>query len=388
MKKWIIVSAAFFLALAIRGAATAATPPVPAYPYAVETDRSAIDGHTVVYERKWDADDYDIYATDLNTGTYRSVSSSTDDDRCPDISGDIVVWQRKTSSGRYQIYWKDLNTSNLPAPVHEVAEDQLTPKISGTRVVWRQYHTPPPPTSDLGSFDIVGYDLATNTYYPSIATSGDDESSPDISGTTVVYQRYMNLGTDSFPAWRMQIFKTTFDSINAGTRIWNYIGVGDNQYKPVISSTGKAAWRQHLQVGEYEPSFIWGVVWVDDVWAPPYLHIMQDRDIEDDNPALFGNILVWRHQYDTGSTNYDIYMKSIIGGDIVILVAGSEHNQLEPAVGGDSYHGIFVSYTDTKDGYNRVYWRKMIEGVKSESKSDFYVVQNQKDRGAVIYLGE
>lgn len=68
------------------------------------TDNSAIDGHQMVFERKWSDTDHDIYETDLVTGKKSSVTMSSNDDRYPDISEGIVVWQSRASGGKWQIY--------------------------------------------------------------------------------------------------------------------------------------------------------------------------------------------------------------------------------------------------------------------------------------------
>ena len=63
----------------------------------------------------------------------------------------------------------------------------------------------------------------------------------------------------------------------------------------------------------------------------------------------------------SGSSDYDICMRNLGTKGIALTktkVIGTAYNQFAPAVGGDN-NGIFVSYTDTKDGYNRVYYRNM-----------------------------
>jgi hypothetical protein len=73
-------------------------------------------------------------------------------------------------------------------------------------------------------------------------------------------------------------------------------------------------------------------------------------------PAIAGNIAVW--QKWTGTT-YDIVMQDISkSSNPKKNVAKGDSVQWYPAVGVDQY-GIFVSFTDDKDGTSRVYWRNM-----------------------------
>ena len=64
---------------------------------------------------------------------------------------------------------------------------------------------------------------------------------------------------------------------------------------------------------------------------------------------------------ESSPSNFDVNMRNLGTKGIALkktLIIGTSSNQDEPAVGGDS-KGIFVSYTDQKDGYNRVYYRNM-----------------------------
>ncbi len=354
MRKSVILLGTFFMVLMLAGAVSATTEAQPAYTYAVETDNSAIDGHNIVYEKKYSDTDYDIYKTDLTTGSTTPVTSSGRNDRYPDISGNIVVWQGQAVGGKWQIYWRDTSTPNSEALVHPDANDQINPSISGNLIVWQQYWSAADDDTGgvLADYDIEGYDLATNTYYPNIACNVQFEGFPDISGGTVVYNKYENLGTVPSPDWHWQVYKTFFNYVNVGSKI---SASYNDQLYPVVSSTGKAAW-QEMIAGDYD------IHWVDDVWAAsPIIHEEMTVGTHDMNAALSGNILAWRQQYSSSSSDYDIKMKDISSSaNPKINVESSVNNQLSPAVGTDGY-GKFVSYTDTRasDGFNRVYWRNM-----------------------------
>jgi beta propeller repeat protein len=351
LRKLIICLAFIVLILVLAGAASATGPVTPAYTPATPTYNSAIDGHKIVYEKKSTITNKNIYVTDLSTGSSKAVSTSSYNEENPDISGNIVVWQKWGSSGS-QIYWKDISKTNPAALVHAATgKNQLNPSISGNYVVWQQYAGPDSASNGgLTDYNIVGYNLATHTYYLHIASSNLHQGNPDISGNTVVYEQYTNLGTTDSPNWKMQAYKTIFSESNAGSKIY---ASSNDQFNPVVSRTGRAAWERYSVSG-------YDIAWVDNVWIPTGIHYEATTN-NDINPAIYGNMLVWRQQKSSGSLDFNIYMRNLGTTGIALtktLVIGTAYDQYEPAVGGDN-KGIFVSYTDMKDGYPRVYYRNM-----------------------------
>jgi beta propeller repeat protein len=350
----VIFLAVIFLVLVLMGAVSATGSPTPAYTPTTPTYNSAIDGHKIVYEKKSTSTNKNIYVTDLTTGSSKAVSTSRQDETNPDISGNIVVWEKWETNEHSQIYCKDISKTNPATIVHpSPGKTQNDPSISGNYVVWAQYIGPP--TASNGYWpdcDIVGYNLVTHIYYPHIASGNLYQGNPDISGNTVVYEQYTNLGTTASPNWVMQVYKTTFGSSNQGTKIYASSNV---QIHPVVSRTGRAAWQEW-----YGDTFKYDIAWVDNVWSPTEKHFEWTTK-NDEYPAIYGNMLVWREQYRSGSLDYNICMKNLGTKGIALTktqVVGTSYNQDEPAVGGDN-KGIFVSYIDTKDGYNRVYYRNM-----------------------------
>ena len=242
MRNLFIFLAVIFLVLVLAGAASATGPVTPAYTPEVSTGNSAIDGHKMVYEKKSTSTNKDIYITDLTTGNAKAVSTSSSNEEDPDISGNYVVWQKLDTSGTSQIWWKDISKTNPAALVHaSPGKYQINPSISGNYVVWEQYFGPGSASigGDITDSNIVGYNLATHTYYPHIASTNLYQGNPDISGSTVVYQQYMNLGSTTSPNWKFQVYKTTFGSTNKGTKIF---ASSNKQIQPVVSRTGRAAW--------------------------------------------------------------------------------------------------------------------------------------------------
>ncbi len=347
MNKLLILLVTGLMCLVFVGAASAVTNSEPAYPNAVETDNSAIDGHKIVYEYKSSDTDHDIYIRDLTTTTSTPVTTSLRDDRNPDISGNIVVWQSKATGGRWQIYWKDTSTNNPEAKVRASLNEQINPCVSGNYVVWQEYVSASDADTNnfVSDYDIRGYDLATTNYYGSIATSNQFEANPDISGNTVVYNKYENLGTISSPNWKMQVYKTTFGTNNQGTKIHPY---NADQTNPVISGN-KVLWTQYNKNTKSDD------VWYENLATKTGFWVTQTINNEV-SLAIAGNIAVWQKPT---TTDFDILMQDVSSSsNPKKSVAKGISDQWNPAVGVDQY-GIFASFTDHKDGTDRVYWRNM-----------------------------
>ena len=348
MNKLLILLVTALMCLVLAGAASAVTNSEPAYTTGVTTANSAVDGHKVVYEKKFSDTDYDIYVTDLTTGTPTSVSTSSNDERNPDISGNIVVWQSQATGGKWQIYWKDISSNNAAALVHASTNEQTDPSVSGTYIVWKEYFGAPDADThyEVNDYDIKGYNLATHTYYANIASSNHYEGEPDISGNTVVYQKYENIGTSTSPKWVSQVYKTTFGTSNKGTKIHSSTV---DQYTPVISGN-KALW------GEYNKNTKSEDIWFQNLATGYGFWVTQTTEYEY-NLAIYGNIAVWEKW--TNNYKAEILMQDISSSsNPKKSVAKGTSNQNDPAVGVDQY-GIFVSFTDDKDGTYRVYWRNM-----------------------------
>ncbi len=346
------------ICLVFAGAASAVTNSEPAYAQAVETDNSAVDGHQIVYEKKYSDTDYDIFVTDLTTGTSSAVSTSSNDERNPDISGNLVVWQSKgtNTGGKWQIFAKNIDTDEQ-FWVKSSSNDQINPSVFGTYIVWQEYTGAADAETNYEcyDYDIMGYDLSGNYYYQMTKTD-QCECNPDISSNSVVYQKYENLGTSSSPNWKLQVYKANFGSEQA-TKIRPST---ENQYAPVISeqldsNTNKVLW---VQFNENTSS---SDIWCEDLATGTGFWVTQTTANED-YPAISGTIAVWEKW--TGN-NEDILMQDISSSSNPKLnVATGTSNQINAAVDSDysginGNYGIFVSYTDNKDGIKRVYWRNM-----------------------------
>ena len=348
MKKiFLIVLFAIFLVFVVIGAASAATNTTAVTPITV-TSSSSISGHYIVYQKRvgTNENNYDIYKKNLISGQITTVINTSANEKNPDIYGNIVVWQSKSGSGKWQIWWKNTSSSKAAAIVRATpSNDQINPRISGTRIVWQYYYgSGSAANGHQPNYDIRGYDLATNSYRASIASTSMDQELPDINGNTVVYQEYINTGT-----WHWRVKKTNFISNpNSGSSITLSL---QNQTHPRISSNNKVVW------SEYNP--LKGT----NIWCSPNPTIRDGFWVSENiktqiNPDICGNKVVWMQQQTDGTDRYDIYMKDLSSINPAKPVVTNTATQIEPAIGEDSY-GIFVSWTDTKNGYNQVCFRNM-----------------------------
>jgi methionine-rich copper-binding protein CopC len=353
LNKFLILLVTSLVCLLFVGAASAVTNSEPAYTPTVVTDHSEVDGHNVVYEKKVSDTKYDIYVTDLTTGTSSLVSDVTTDNRNPDISGNIVVWQAKASGGKWQIYYNDMSNNHGSWPVYPSSNDQINPSISGSYVVWQEYHSASDADTNnqYADYDIKKYDLSGNYYYPNMAVTNHCERNPVISGNIVLYERYENVGTTSSPNWKWQVYQAVYGT-GGGVKIHPST---ENQNTPVISeqlnfNTNKVLWSEfNKATNSYD-------IWCEDLAMGTGFWVTKTTENEY-YPDISGYIAVWDKQVTT--SNRDIVMQDISSSsNPKINIAKGTSVQRDPAVDVDQY-GIFVSFTDNKDGTYRVYWRNM-----------------------------
>jgi beta propeller repeat protein len=77
----------------------------------------------------------EIYLYDLNTGEERRITTSPQNDKCPDIDGSRIVWLRQTSNQGGDVFIYDLETGEETQISHSgyVSSGH---SISGNRIVW------------------------------------------------------------------------------------------------------------------------------------------------------------------------------------------------------------------------------------------------------------
>lgn len=302
-----------------------------------------MDGHQVVYEYQTAAYNRDIRMKNLVNGASNVVSNSSYDEANPDISGNRVVWE-KYVHGISQVWYRDMGIRGSTAKaLYSSTYNQYKPKISGDKIVWYQgpYSTI---NNGLRDYNIVLYNLNTSTY-SMITNANSTEMYPHIEGSTVVYQKWDKYRTRYSIDWQWhwQVYKYQIgNSTNSGTKIWASI---EDQYSPVVSSNGKAAWTERGEIGSGIPFLI---RWVDNVWKPTICNNESSTGHET-SPAICGNTLVF-------GSNQNIVIKSLSrANNTWKTVANYADDQ---AVGMDSY-GTFVAYEKMVNNIVSVYWRNM-----------------------------
>lgn len=139
----------------------------------------AIDGRNVVWqdERSGPAD---IFFADLDTGSIRNLTDSSQWEADPDISGSYVVW--RDGYAGIGIHGMDITTGAL-FTVTVGHTDISRPSISGTVVVWADKR------AGGGDWNIYGYDIKNRQEFV-IDAAPVRQQSPKIDGDYVVWWDY------------------------------------------------------------------------------------------------------------------------------------------------------------------------------------------------------
>jgi beta propeller repeat protein len=152
----------------------------------------AISGDYIVYEN-WSSGQADIYLYFGANRTAVQVSRFDNNDLNPSVDGTRVVWQRQnTTTGFQAVYVYDMVTEltyQLTPPGSLF--DQVSPEISGDRVVVEDYRGP-------GPREIYLYSLLTIPPTETWVTPGSPmaEGEPAISGSRIVWEDYRSgMGT-------------------------------------------------------------------------------------------------------------------------------------------------------------------------------------------------
>ncbi len=130
-------------------------------------------------------DDYDlgdVFLYDVASGTTTNLTNNLGHGwvQNPAISGDLVVWQdsRDVPDYSYEIYGKDLRTGLEFRASQDPMSDQ-SPDVSGSTVVWER--------CSVSSCDIVLYDVSTGIETAVTDTPDRDERNPHTDGARIVY---------------------------------------------------------------------------------------------------------------------------------------------------------------------------------------------------------
>jgi beta propeller repeat protein len=147
-----------------------------------EIDRLDVDDGRVVWSEGIDGDaPREIYLHDFsaNETTLVVVSRGSEDNRSPALDGTHLVYlcDSKSDALGQQVYVRDLDTGQTRRISRRSPGEYATPRISGHRVIWRDYTDRPA---------IHLYNLRTNTER-TVPTGAPDPQDPDIDGDIVVW---------------------------------------------------------------------------------------------------------------------------------------------------------------------------------------------------------
>jgi beta propeller repeat protein len=298
-----------------------------------------ISGTKVVWEDNRNGN-WDIYMFDAATGQTRRLTDEPHDQINPQISGHIVVWQDYRNSVRQNenpdIYKYDLRTDEVGI-VHPPSENtfggyQCNPAIDDTNGVvvatWVEQ------AEGISEQARVFYRyLEGGTRYQQVYQDSNLQAGPWVSDQKVVWTDndlggvYFRYVSDSDPYTTAHVLeRATNDTIDglriSGERIvWS-------QYRPESMEYNIRAFRLN-------PDLQSGI----GSWVSP-------GDRFQTEPALDGNILVWR---DERSGAADVYLYDFgTGQERALVTAPGEQRQ--PAI-----DGSLVAFTDTRNGNPEIY---------------------------------
>ena len=249
----------------------------------------------------------DIFARDLITGTETQLTFAQEA-LDPDISGDLVAW-RNWDTGKIVVHNLTNRTDQNASNTAIGTEQQVSPAISGNRVVWIDYRNPNP-GNQIGQYgDIYMRDLSqlsdeAISLGSSLIGAPDykkDKKNPDFDGNIIVWEDWRNATTDA-TGW-----------------IRN----------PDI-------YMRDLTTGTDQP--------------------LCTNPSDQYNPVVSGHRVFWQ---DYRNGNWDIYMKDLSTG-IESRVTSNNYDQVWPNVSGD-----LLTWKDTRSGYEDIYTKNLTTGVET-----------------------
>lgn len=251
----------------------------------------------------------DIFARDMSTGIETRLTTAVDA-LDPDISGNWVVW-RNWETGKIILH-------NLTDGAEQNASDgtgqQVSPSISGNRIVWIDYRNLNPAGQSGQYGDIYMRDLTQPldqaiSLGSSLTGAPDynkDKKNPDIDGNIIVWEDWRNASPDA----------------------QGWIKNPDIYMRDLASGTDQ-----------------------------PVCTDLSDQY----NPVVSGNRVFWQ---DFRNGNWDVYMKDLSTG-VESRVTNNSSQQSWPGVSGD-----LIAWKDTRNGNEDIYTRNMATGIETVITSD------------------
>ncbi len=211
-----------------------------------------------------------------------SITTDPGDQRSPAIYGDIVVWE-DTRNGDTDIYGLNLSTME-EFQITTAPGSQKNPAIYGNYVVWEDYRND---TSAL-----YGYNLVTKEEVL-ITNSPGSKRDPAIYGDIVVWEDGRTGNPDIFGcnlSTRQEFQITTDPDWQRGPAIYGDIVVWEDHrhVRSAIYRERPAIYGLKLSTGR-------------EFRIPRKITFSSPRDRYD--PALYGNIVVWRDYYEICGSN-------------------------------------------------------------------------------------
>jgi beta propeller repeat protein len=268
-----------------------------------------VSGNVVVWDDTYAG--YTVYAYDLITQQEFRVGASVTyyGYGMPAVDGNIIVW------GDYRAGFglgPDIYGYYLPAsyefPICTASGWQSSPDISGQTVVWEDWRN----KGGVRGYDIYGYDLSTSQEFPIATDYASDYYTPSISCNNVVWHvGRTESGTANIGGYDL----ATHNQFSVCT-------ASGNQFRPAVS--GEIVVWADTRNGA-TGSDIYGY----DLYADQEFAICTDSGDQGD-PAISGNIVVWVDSSDSSIQGYDLSASQRFP---VCTVAGVK---MTPAISGDT----------------------------------------------------
>jgi len=166
--------------------------------------------------------------------------------------------------------------------------------------------------------------VAQMTVFP-VATTGDDEEYPTVSGGTVVWQFYNSRYDD----WDIRGADISDEGV---LRDFQITDVPGTDAYPMIDGND-VVW-QH----EYQPGLDWDIH-AADLSNRAYIHTYIVSATADDErlPSVSGSVVVWQHMF-FGESDWDILGAYLTGADdpeVIYVSTGIGVNELFPCISGE-----------------------------------------------------
>lgn len=226
-----------------------------------------------------------IWLLNIVTGAKTEIASGTDIGEATDMDSNWVVYVIDGAAGPVMAYKRSTGITT------EITEHGSRPRVSNNKVVW-----------DSG-FEVLGYDLTTNTPITVAAGDGEIQQLPEIHGDIVVWQ-YGN-GPSKLMMKNLATGEVTVEHETPAGIAISYPTLND----PHLT------WRQAEPIfdGGSQASASIQNVWVKNITTGEKTQLTdypQGQVSPASVPSIFGNRIVW-HSWITG--NGDIYQAELAG---------------------------------------------------------------------------